>query len=335
MTDTVLVTGGTGFVGGWAVVELLRRGYAVRTTVRSLAKEPALRKVISEGGDRLTVVAADLISDDGWDTAVRGCDYVLHVASPLGGGATEDLIAPARDGTLRVLAAATKAGVKRVVMTSSCAAATPPPGSEGEGYDETVWTDLDVQKFDPYRKSKVISERAAWKFIENNPGRTTLTTVLPGAILGPVLSAENLGSVRIVGRLLAGMPGVPRIGFNIVDVRDLVDLHIRAMTASAAAGERFIAVGGFMWMLDVAKEIRAKLGAAATKVPTRTVPDFALRSMALVNPELRGIVPMLGRKYVHTSEKAQRVLEWSPRLAAATVVDTAQSLVDRNAVQTS
>jgi nucleoside-diphosphate-sugar epimerase len=334
MTETVLVTGGTGFVAGWSIAELLRRGYDVRTTVRSLTKEQALRKTLADP-DRLTVVAADLTSDARWDEAVAGCDYVLHEASPLGGGNPKDpdeLIVPARDGALRVLAAATKAGVKRVVMTSSCAAATPPPGTGDDVFDETLWTDIDHGNLDAYRMSKAISERAAWRFMADHEGPTTLTTILPGAVFGPVLTADNLGSVQVIGRLLKGMPGVPRIGLNVVDVRDLVDLHIRAMTSPEAAGERFIAVGEFLWMADVAAELRAKLGSSAAKVPTRKLPDFALRALSVFDPALRAVTPMLGRKYVHTSAKAKRVLGWQPRPAATTVVDCAESLITHGAV---
>ncbi|MFG1684488.1 NAD-dependent epimerase/dehydratase family protein [Nonomuraea sp. NPDC049269] len=325
MGETVLVTGGTGFVAGWCVAELLRRGYTVRTTVRSPAKKPV------DPSGRLTVFVADLTSDAGWDEAVAGCDYVLHVASPLGGGNSKDpdeLIVPARDGALRVLKAATEAQVKRVVMTSSCAAATPPPSSEVSVIDETVWTDIEGERLNAYRKSKVVSERAAWRFMESYEGPTTLTTVLPGAVFGPVLSADNLGSVQVIGRLVRGrILGVPRLGFNIVDVRDLADLHLRAMTSTRAAGQRFIAVSEFMWMADVAKELRSKLGATADKVPARVLPDFLFRLIALFDPGVRAVTPNLGRKHLHTSEKAQRLLGWRPRPAATTVVDCAESLL--------
>ncbi|MET8758027.1 NAD-dependent epimerase/dehydratase family protein [Lentzea sp. NPDC004782] len=300
---TVLVTGGTGFVAGWTIEQLLRQGYDVRTTVRT--RHPAVP------GD-YEVVRADLTSDDGWADAMKGVRYVLHVASPLSGD--DDLIGPARDGTLRVLRHAVDAGVERVVMTSSCAAATPPPGSTGS-FDETVWTDLGGLKLDEYRRSKVLAERAAWEFMRDK--ETTFTTVLPGAVLGPVHSMENLGSVRVVGRLLDGMPAVPRVGLNIVDVRDVADLHLRAMTAPDAAGERFIAVSEFMWMADVARTL---------DLPARQLPDFLLRAFSLVSKELRPLVPMLGRSCTHSHAKASRVLGWQPRPARTTVLDCAASL---------
>jgi dihydroflavonol-4-reductase len=339
MTETVLVTGGTGYVAGWCIVELLRRGYAVRTTVRSLSKEQAVRATIASAidpGDRLRFVAADLTSDAGWDAAVAGCDYVLHVASPLGGDTSNDpdaLIIPARDGALRVLRAATKAGVKRVVMTSACAAASPPLYSEDGVTDESLWTDPEDKRLSAYRKSKTVSELAAWQFMREYAGPTTLATILPGAVFGPVLSADNVGTAQVIGRLLQGrMPGIPRLAFEVVDVRDLADVHIRAMTAEQAAGQRFIAVSEFMWMKDIAQVLRAKLGGSARKIPTRTLPDFVLRLLARFDPEIRAIAPGLGRKNRHTSEKARRLLGWRPRPAAETVVDCAESLITWNAV---
>lgn len=339
MTETVLVTGGTGFVASWCIVELLQRGFAVRTTIRSLSKEQAVRAAIStaiDPGDRLTFFAADLTSDVGWDAAVAGCDYVLHVASPLGWDNPKDpdaLIVPARDGALRVLRAATQAAVKRVVLTSACAAASPPLASADSMNDETLWTDPENGQLNAYQKSKTLAERAAWQFMRDYHGPTTLTTILPGAVFGPVLSAENLGSVQVIGRLLQGrLPGNPRLGFEVVDVRDLADVHIRAMTEAQAAGQRFIAAGSFLWMTDISKTLHSKLGRAARKVPTRTLPDFVLRLLSAFDPLLREVTPRLGRKHLHTSEKAQRLLGWQQRPAAVTVVDCAESLMTLHAL---
>jgi nucleoside-diphosphate-sugar epimerase len=307
----------------------------VRTTVRSLSKEAALRSAVASAAgssDRLTVLVADLTKDDGWDEAMTGCDYVLHVASPLGSegpGDPDAVIIPARDGTLRVLGAAAKAGVRRVVMTSAATTATPPLQSARSSLsDETVWFDAAEPNVDAYRRSKRLAERAAWDFMKAHRGSTTLTTILPGAVFGPVLTPENLGSVQVIGRLLDGrVPANPRLGFEIVDVRDLADMHIRAMTSALAGGERFLAVGEFMWMADVSRVLRAQLGTAASKVPTRTLPDFVLRLMALADRSLRPMTPRLGREHRHTSEKAERVLGWRPRPAAETLVECAQSLL--------
>lgn len=246
MGERVLVTGGTGYVGGWAIVALIERGYEVRTTVRTSQKETAVRAAVaSEIGpsDRLSFAHADLLRDEGWDVAMDGIDYVLHVASPLGDENSRDadaLIVPARDGALRVLRAASRAGVKRVVMTSAANAASPASYTDEGVTDETLWT-VDSPSLPAYRRSKTIAEKAAWDYMAGTSSATELTTVLPGAVLGPILSADNVGTASIVQRMLRGtMPGAPRIGLEVVDVRDLVDLHIRAMASPDAAGQRFL-----------------------------------------------------------------------------------------------
>ncbi|MET7396650.1 NAD-dependent epimerase/dehydratase family protein [Dactylosporangium sp. NPDC005572] len=334
MSETVLVTGGTGYVAGWCVVELLRQGYTVRTTVRDAAKLDRVRAAVAaevDPGERLTGHVADLTADGGWDAAVAGCDYVLHVASPLGLDGTEDaeaLLRPARDGTLRVLRAATAAGVRRVVLTSAANAASPSSYREDGVTDETLWTDPDDPALTPYRRAKTVAERAAWDFMAAHPGPTTLTTILPGAVFGPVLTPGNLGSVQIVARMLGGkMPGTPRIGLEIVDVRDLADLHVRAMTAPAAAGERFLGTGEFTWMREMAAALRAGLGPAGARVPRRQLPDLAVRLAARFDPQLRAITVSLGRRHRHSTAKAERLLGWHPRPAAETVVDCARSLL--------
>ena len=334
MAETVLVTGGSGFVGVWCIVGLLERGYNVRTTVRSAAKEAGVRAAVAkatDAGDRLSFTIADLMNDTGWDVAVAGCDYVLHVASPMSMDAPRDLealIAPARDGALRVLRAAAKAGVKRVVVTSSGAAATPRNLKKVKVSDETVWTDPKDPNINAYRKSKLMAELAVWEFAKNHKGPMTVTTVLPAAIFGPVLTKDGLGSVALIQTLLKGaQPAIPRIGFNVVDVRDVAELHILTMTAPEAAGERFIAAGDFMWMGDVAAVLRNKLGAKAAKVPTRNMPSLVVRFLALFMPQLRAVVPNLDRDLSFSSAKAERVLGWKARPAAVTVVDCAESLL--------
>ena len=329
MVGTVLVTGGTGFVGGWTIVELLKRGYAVRTTVRSAGTEAQVRRAVAtqiEADDRLSFAVADLTSDDGWAAAIAGCQAVLHIASPLGGANDVELIAAARDGTLRVVRAAVERGVSRVVMTSSTAACTPetPPGRP---LDETDWTDPDRPGLAAYRKSKVLAERAAWDFMADKTG-TSLTTILPGAIFGPVLSKDQLGSVGILDRLLKGQPpALPRLVFNITDVRDLAGLHIKAMENPAAAGERFIALGDALWYADIAKTLRARLGPAASKVPTANMPDLVAKGIAAVNPQMKILLPLLGRTQIFSSDKARRLLGFTPRPAEDTVADCGASLM--------
>ena len=339
MSDVVLVTGGSGSVGGWAIVELLKRGYAVRTTVRSLGKQPEVRARIAtevDPGERLSFVEADLTSDAGWDEAVKGCDYVLHVAAPVGVEAPRDadaLLVPTRDGALRVLRAACHAGVRRVVMTSAVEACRPPLDSPDGVSDESRWTDTRDAKLGPYRLAKTLAERAAWDFMASRSGPTTLTMVLPAAIAGPVLGVENLHSIQLVKRMLNGsLPRLPRIGFCMVDVRDVVDLHIRAMTAPEAAGERFIAASDWVWMADVSDILRSGLGASAKKVPTRAMPDVVLRAVALFQRPMRFVTPLLGRKHVFSSAKARTVLGWQPRPAAAAILDSARSAIAIGAV---
>ncbi len=340
MAETVLVTGGSGFIAGWCIVELVKRGYVVRTTVRSLAREAAVRATLAPQVDthqNLSFFAADLTSDTGWDEAVAGCDYVLHVASPLGTGQEprdrNALVAPARDGALRLLRAATKAGVKRVVLTSSVAAASPILDSGDSLTDETLWTDLADKNLNAYRVSKTMAEQAAWAFMAEQKSATTLATVLPSAVLGPVLSAEGLGSVQIVQRQLNGkMPGTPRIGFSVVDVRDVADLHIRAMTSPAAAGQRFIAAGDYMWMADIARTLRETLGARAAKAPKRGLPDFVLRLMSIFDRDLKLVTPTLGHRHAFNATKAQTMLGWTPRPATTAVLDCAESLIALKAV---
>jgi nucleoside-diphosphate-sugar epimerase len=205
--NTVLVTGGTGFIARWCILGLLEQGFEVRTTLRTPARESDVRAALSEvvdTADRLTVVGADLTSDEGWAVAMTGCRYVLHPASPLGGASSEAMIAAARDGTLRVLRAATGAGVDRVVMISAANAASPTSYREAGVTDETLWTDPAAPGLDAYRRSKTLAELAAWAYMDDAADTTTLTTILPGAVLGPILGADNLGSVRVVARLLRG-----------------------------------------------------------------------------------------------------------------------------------
>jgi len=337
-TKIVLVSGGSGFLGGWCVVELLRQGYAVRTTVRDLAREAEVRSAVAtqvDAGERLTVLAADLLADDGWAEAVAGCGHVLHVASPFPPVQPKDpdeLIVPAREGTLRVLRAALDAGVERIVVTSSVAAIT---GSgkavSGRPLDERDWSDPENMDMTPYARSKTIAELAAWELARERGATEKLTTVNPGAIIGPVLGAGRSYSLQAIERLLGGMPGVPRIGFSFVDVRDVADLEIRAMTAPEAGGERLIAVDDFMWMSEVAAVLRERLGDDAAKVPTRAVPNLLVRAMALFDPGVRSIVGQLGRKTTISSEKARTQLGWSPRPLADTIAECAQSLLAQRA----
>jgi nucleoside-diphosphate-sugar epimerase len=333
--STVLVTGGSGFIGAHSILQLLAAGHRVRATVRDLKREGGVRAMLKEGGggpdDRLSFVAADLESDAGWPEAVAGCEYVLHVASPFPANVPKDddeLIVPAREGALRVLRASRGAGVKRVVLTSSFAAIGYGHEARTAPFTEKDWTNLNGPGLTAYVKSKTLAERAAWDFIAREPG-LELSVVNPVAVLGPVLGPDYSSSLLLVQRLMdAAMPGCPRLSFGIVDVRDVADLHIRAMTHPAAKGERFLAVAGdFMFMRDIAQMLKDRLGAAAHRVPTRELPDWLVRIAAMFDPPVKQIVPELGKAKNATNEKARRVLGWAPRSNDEAIVAAAESLL--------
>ena len=332
--DLVLVTGGTGFIAQHCILALLDRGYRVRTTVRSLAREAEVRAHLKVGGaepgERLSFVVADLGEDRGWAEAAADCAYVLHGASPTPSGdqvTLDDWVRPAVDGNLRVLRAARDAGVRRVVLTSAFGAVGMGHRPRSRPFDETDWTDL-AGKVAPYQRSKTLSERAAWNFIEVEGGGLELAAVNPTAVLGPVLGADYSHSIRLIKSLLDGMPGCPKVNSGFVDARDVADLHLRAMTDPAAKGERFLAIAGeSLWMRDVADVLRRRLGAAAHKVPTREIPSTLVRLGAVSNPALQALVPFLGVNMNATSAKAIRLLGWAPRSAEESIVASAESLI--------
>jgi nucleoside-diphosphate-sugar epimerase len=334
--ELVLVTGGSGFMGAHCILQLLKDGYRVRTTVRSLNREPDVRAMLrvggAEPGDVLSFAAADLLSDEGWAEVVAGCQYVLHVASPFPPGAPrreEDLIVPAREGALRVLRAARDAGVRRVVLTSSFAAIGYGQKITDKPFSEENWTDANVHGIGAYVKSKTLAERAAWDFIIREGGHLELSVVNPVGVLGPVLGPDYSTSIAIVQRLMDGaVPGIPRLSFGIVDVRDVADLQLRAMTSPAARSQRFLAIAGaFMSMREIAQVLRTRLGEAAERVPTRLLPDWMVRMVALVDPTVAQSIPELGKSKSATNEKARRLLGWSPRSNEDAVLATAESLV--------
>ena len=331
---TVLVTGGSGFLGCHTIAQLLTEGHRVRTTVRSLAREPDVRAMLraagAEPGDRLSLFAADLERDTGWSDAVAGCDYVLHLASPFPVGAPQhedEIILPARDGALRVLRAARDARVKRVVLTSSFAAVGYGHPPQAAPFDETTWTDPSG-KVSAYVKSKTLAERAAWDFVAAEGGGMELSVINPVGIFGPVLGPDYASSIVLLKRLLDGaVPACPRLWFGVVDVRDVADLHLRAMTHPAAKGERFLAVAGdFLRIVEIARILKRRLGPLARRVPTREFPDVLVRIGALFAPAMRQMLLEVGKVKNATSAKAKRVLGWSPRSAEEALVATAESL---------
>ena len=335
--STVLVTGGSGFIGIHSILQLLAAGHQVRTTVRSLKREDDVRAMLKEGGaepgNRLQFFAADLEADAGWPQAVAGCDYVLHVASPFPAGVPRDedeLIVPARDGALRVLRASRDAGVMRVVLTSSFAAIGYGTNEKANNapFDERDWTNPSAD-VTAYVKSKTLAERAAWEFLAREGGSLELSVVNPVLVLGPVLGPDLSTSIALIKRMMdGGMPGCLRLSLGVVDVRDVVDLHLRAMTSPAAKGERFLATAGdFLSMLDLSMILRNRMGASAKKSPTREMPNWLVRLLALPIREVRQTLPELGKPKNATNEKARRVLGWTPRSNEECIVATAESLV--------
>ena len=334
--STILVTGGSGFIGCHSILQLLAAGHQVRTTVRNLSREGDVRAMLKEGGtepgDCVSFIAADLENDAGWSEAVAGCEYVLHVASPFPPNIPnheDELIVPAREGALRVLRASRDAGIKRVVLTSSFAAIGYGHKPQKTPFNETSWTDPNGDDVLPYVKSKTLAERAAWDFIANEGGDLELSVVNPVGVFGPVLGPDYSTSILLVQRLMDGaVPGCPRLYFGVVDVRDVADLHIRAMTHPNAKGERFLAVAGdFMSIRDIAKVLKDRMGASAKRVPTLQLPDWLVRIAAMRDPAVQQILPELGKMKNATNEKAKRVLGWAPRSNDESIVATAESLV--------
>lgn len=337
MSKQALVTGGSGYIGGFIIRQLIEQGWTVNTTIRSLSREAEVRQALGVPADKLRFFAADLLNDAGWAEAVAGCGHVVHVASPLPSGAVkheDDLIVPAREGALRALRFAKAAGVKRVVMTSSVAAIAYGHGKKIGTYTEADWTDVNGPQVHAYAKSKTLAERAARDWMASEGGGMEYVSVNPAAVLGPVLSADFSSSVQIITRLLSGaLPGLPNFGFGVVDVRDVADLHVRALTADGIDGERFIASGPFMMMKEVAAVLRDRLGPQARKVPTRGLPDFVLQFSSLFDPTIRMVTGELGKQRITPSDHARDVLGWVPRPATDTIVDTARSLIDQEVIK--
>jgi len=334
--ETVLVTGGSGFIAVYCILQLLAEGYTVRTTVRSDAKEQLTRDMIRaagvDPGDRLSFVRADLASDAGWREAAAGCRYVIHGASPTPNtmqGAEENWIAPARDGMLRVLRAAKDAGVARVVLTS--AFGTISYGHKkplGRPFNEDDWTDTTAD-IPPYQKSKTLAERAAWDFVAKEGKGLELSTVHPVAVLGPVLAKDFSHSITIVQRLMNGsLRRAPKVNSGFVDVRDVADLHLRCMTMPEANGQRFLASSEHShWFIDLARMLRRRMGKRAGRVPTRELPNWIVRLAALRNPQMRMMAAQVGKVMDAPGVKAERLLGWHPRPVEDSLVDTAESLI--------
>jgi dihydroflavonol-4-reductase len=337
MADSVLVSGGSGYIAGFLIRQLIAEGWMVHTTVRNLAMESAVRQLLAVDNARLKFFAADLSADAGWAEAMADCGYVAHLASPLPAGVpkhADELIGPARDGALRALRAAKAAGVKRFVMTSSVAAISYGRGRGVHRFTEADWTPLDQPGLTAYVRSKTIAERAARDWVALEGSGIEFCTINPSVVLGPVWSPDYSASVVIVSKLLDGsMRACPDFGFGVVDVRDVADLHVRALKAPGMSGERFIASGRFMKLREVADVLRAELGPEAHKVTQRNVPDWLVHVAALFNPLAKAVVGELGSVRNQDASHAKAVLGWATRPAERSIVDAARCLLDLGIVK--
>ncbi|MGN3973475.1 NAD-dependent epimerase/dehydratase family protein [Tsuneonella sp. SYSU-LHT278] len=339
MGGTVLVTGGTGYIAGELIDQLLGRGWSVRATVRSRAKgEARLRARWPQAGDQLSVHEAELMDDAGWTEAVSGCTHVAHVASPIAASAPRDedeMIVPAREGTLRALRFARDAGVRRFVQTSSMAAVAYGRSEKVYTVDESDWTNVDHPDVYPYVKSKTIAERAARDWVAAEGGRLEFVSVNPSMVLGPVHDADFSPSVEVVRQLLDGsMPMAPDLGFAVVDTRDCADLHVRCLETPGLAGERFLASGPFFKLIELAAILRAHLPREqARKVPTRVMPDWMVSVLAMVNPGVRSIRAEVGKSRNVDASHAKERLGWETRPVEHSVIDCASSLIAHGVVK--
>ena len=330
----VLVTGATGFIAMNCVLQLLQRGYQVRGTLRELSRASALRSTLAQhvdANDRLELVRADLLSDDGWESAVSGCDYVLHIASPVPlklPKNEDELIIPARDGTMRVLRATAAAGVKRVVLTSSIDAAIQGHAVQKKQFTEDDWSNLDV-KLTAYQKSKTLAELAAWHFV-NQPDNVNLemAVINPGFVFGPVMDSEFRSSSEPIRKLmLREVPGLGRIMFPLTDVRDVASAHLKAMVHPDAAGKRFFCVGSICSLEEIALILDNHFSGRGYRVPTRVLPDFLFRVVGLFDSSVRLVIPDLNKPQDISTERIRTVLGWEPRSQQEAIISMAESMI--------
>jgi dihydroflavonol-4-reductase len=331
----VLVTGASGYIAGFVIKALVEQGWQVRGTIRTLARAAEVRATL--GLPDLELVACDLMSDAGWAEAMHGIERVQHIASPIPAGEPknpDDLIIPAREGALRALRFAHAAGVKRVVMTSSMAAIAYGHQPGRLPFTEADWSNVNSLDAYAYIKSKTLAERAARDWMAANGAGMEYVSINPAAVLGPVLGPDFSTSLEVVKKLLDGaLPGLPNLGFGVVDVRDVAALHVLAMTAPGMDGERFIAQGRFMWMREVAETLRAGLGKGARRVPTRGLPDWLLKLLGNIDATVKMVVPELGRRREASAAHALERLGWRTRDEAQTILDCAHSLIEHGLVK--
>ena len=318
------------------IVQLLQQGYRVRTTLRSMSRTQEVLGMLKEGGitsfEDIQFIGADLTKDTNWDNAVANCDFVLHVASPIFLGAPkheDEMIRPAVDGTLRVLKAARDASVQRVVMTSNFGAVGYSHTDTTKIITEACWTDPNEKGLSIYNKSKVLAEKAAWDFMTKQGGPLELSVINPMGIFGPSLGPELSSGFELLKKVLDGsMKRIPNITLGIVDVRDVADMHLRAMINPNANGQRFLALaGGIMSLPEIALLLKERMPIAAQRISTKKIPDWVIRIAAPFNAMANSIAPMLSRYREASNEKAKQILGWQPRSNEEAIIATAESLV--------
>ena len=331
--ETVLVTGGTGFIGLHCLQQLLDKGYKVRTTIRSESRKQEVLEAMkkhSSNCENLEFYIADLLKDDGWKEAVEGSKYVLHVASPffLGEPENEDVfIKPAVEGTLRVLKACADADVQKVVLTSSFAAVGYGHPREKQVYTEEDWSSVDGE-ISAYAKSKTLAEKAAWEFVENleESKKFDLTVINPVAVTGPMLTSDIGSSNDFLLKLISGsMPACPKIHMGYIDVRDVAKAHIFSMTEEKTNGERIIVSENEMFFAEVGKTLNE---AGFKKSPTKELPNFLVKIMSFFVGELKTLISALNRRGDIDKTKAERFFNWEYISTEQSVTETAQQLQD-------
>lgn len=337
MAGKVLVTGGSGYIGGFIIRQLIEEGWEVNTTIRSLAREKQVRETLAVDNARLQFFAADLMDDAGWAEAMAGCSHLVHVASPIPDASPkeeDELIVPAREGALRALKFAKQAGVERVVLTSSMAAIAYGVDRGEHIFDESRWTDLGHPDLYPYVKSKTIAERAARDWMAEHGGDMEFCTINPSMVLGPILSPDFSTSIEAVKKMMDGsFPGAPDLGFCVVDVRDIADIHVKALTAPDMDGERFLAAGKFFKLHDIALLLRERLGEQGKKIPRRRLPDWLMKLVSLWDPVARQVITELGKVRHADASHAKEKLGWQTRDEEQTIEDTARSLIEHGVVK--
>ncbi|NNC73068.1 MAG: aldehyde reductase [Sphingomonadaceae bacterium] len=337
MAGKVLVTGGSGYIGGFIIRQLIEEGWEVNTTIRSLAREKQVRETLAVDNARLQFFAADLMDDAGWAEAMAGCSHLVHVASPIPDASPkeeDELIVPAREGALRALKFAKQAGVERVVLTSSMAAIAYGVDRGEHVFDESRWTDLSHPDLYPYVKSKTIAERAARDWMAEHGGDMEFCTINPSMVLGPILSPDFSTSIEAVKKMMDGsFPGAPDLGFCVVDVRDIADIHVKALTAPDMDGERFLAAGKFFKLHDIALLLRERLGEQGKKIPRRRLPDWLMKLVSLWDPVARQVITELGKVRHADASHAKEKLGWQTRDEEQTIEDTARSLIEHGVVK--